>query len=74
MFLFIYLFMYFCIKPQERLIKIQLAHMSKSYLKFRHVTELSHSVHWGINALHPFPQKHPHIFCLVSCKLSKPFF
>ena len=33
------------------LIKIQCAHISKSYLKFRHVPELSHSVHQGINPL-----------------------
>ena len=31
------------------MIKIQCAHISKSYLKFQHVPELSHSVHRGIN-------------------------
>ena len=36
--------------------KIQLAHVSKSYLKFRHVPELSHSVHRGII---PPPSKPP---------------
>ena len=36
-------------KLQERLIKVHLPHISKSYLKFRHVPELIHSVHWGIN-------------------------
>ena len=52
-----------CIKPQEILIRshqrIQYAHISKSYPKLRHVPELSHSVHRGINP----PQKHPPIFC-----------
>ena len=38
-------------KLQERLIKVQLAHISMSYLKFRHVPELIHSVHQGINPL-----------------------
>ena len=46
------------IKMQERFIKSQRTHISKSYLKFRHVPELSHSVHPGINP----PQKHPPYF------------
>ena len=49
----IYFFLY--IKLQERLIKIQLAHISKTCLKFRHAPKLSHSVHQGIN---PPPPKH----------------
>ena len=40
---------FFEIKLQERLINIQQAHISKSYLKFWHVPELGHSVHRGIN-------------------------
>ena len=35
---------FLCIKLQERLIKIQRFHISKSYLKFQRVPELSHSV------------------------------
>ena len=31
------IYLFICIKLQERLIKIQLAHISKSYLKFQHV-------------------------------------
>ena len=61
-FAFIYYYYYFCIKLQERLIKIQCAHISKSYLKFRYVPELSHSVHRGINPL----QKHPLRYFLPS--------
>ena len=57
LFAFIYLFIYlFCIKRQERMIKIQLAHICRSYLKFWHILELSHKVHWGINLP---PQKLP---------------
>ena len=48
-------FFFLCIKLHERLIKIQCAHIIKSYLKFRSVPELSHSVQRGINS----PQKHP---------------
>ena len=49
-------FMFFLsIKPQERLIKIQHAHISKSYLKFQHVPEISQSVHRGISS----PSKTP---------------
>ena len=43
------------ITQQKRLIKIQFAHISKSYLKFWHLPELSHGVYRGINP----PQKHP---------------
>ena len=46
---------FLCIKLQETLIKIQRAHISKSYLKFRHMPELSHSVDRGING----PSKAP---------------
>ena len=45
------------------MIKIQRAHISKSYLKFRHVPELSHRVHRGIT---PPPQKHPPLYFLPS--------
>ena len=44
------------------MIKIQRAHISKSYLKFRHVPELSHSMHQGIIP----PQKHPPPYFLPS--------
>ena len=58
-FAFIYLFI-FCFKLQERLIKIQCTHINKSYLKFRHVPELSHSVDRSIN---PASKKtFPHYF------------
>ena len=64
----------------ERLIKIKYAHISKSFRKFRHVPELSHSLHQGINPSLPRPPP-PHkkkstllIFCQVFCKLSKPPF
>ena len=46
---------FLCIKLQERVIKIQHAYISKSYLKFWHAPELSHGVHQGIN----HPEKHP---------------
>ena len=46
---FLRIYFFLCIKLQERLIKIQCAHIIKSYLKFQHVPELSHSVHRGIN-------------------------
>ena len=69
-FTFIFLF---CIKLQERLIKIQYAHISKSYLKFWHIPELSHSVHQDIN---PSPLKNTllPIFCQAFCKLSNSLF
>ena len=66
---FIFIF-FLCIKPQERLIKIQYAHISKSYPKLRHVPELSHSVHRGINP----PQKHPPIFAKPSENCPSPPF
>ena len=62
-----------CIKLQERLIKIQCAHISKSYLKFRHVPELGHSVHRGINS-RPLQNTLLLIFCHAFCKLPKPLF
>ena len=43
----------------ERLIKIKCTHISKSYLKFRHVPELSHSLHQGINPNPQPPPPHP---------------
>ena len=46
------------------MIKIQRAHISKSYLKFRHVPKLSHSVYRGINS--PSPQKHSPLYFLPS--------
>ena len=46
---------FLCIKLHERLIKIQCAHISKSYLKFQHVPELSYSAHRVINP--PPPKK-----------------
>ena len=53
------------------MIKIQLARISKSYLKFRDAPELSHSVHPGISP----PDKHsPPSFCQAPCKLFKPPF
>ena len=52
------------IKLQERLIKISCAHISKSYLEFWHVLELSDSVHQGINP--PPPKKHPSPYFLPS--------
>ena len=50
----IYFFLWIIL--QEQSWPIQLAHISRSYLRFWHVPELSHSVHWGINP--PLPQKH----------------
>ena len=44
---------FLCIKLLERLIKVQCSHISKLFLKFHHVPELSHSVHRGINPLPP---------------------
>ena len=49
------IYFFLCIKLQERLIKIQLAHNSKCYLKFWHAPDLSHSGHQGINSP---PKKH----------------
>ena len=57
------------IKLQERLIKIQLAHISKSYIKFLHAPELSHSVHRGIN---PFPSKTPSSLFLENPPANRP--
>ena len=54
--------LFFYIKLPKKLIKFQRAHISKSYLKFWHVPELSHSALRGINHAHPL------------CKLSKPPF
>ena len=54
LFAFIY---FFCIMLQEISWPILLAHIIKSYFRFRHVPELSHSVHRGINPSPP--QKHP---------------
>ena len=62
----LWIYFFLCIKLQERLIKIQCTHISKSYLKFWHVPELDHSVHRGINPLL--------IFCEAFCKLPKPLF
>ena len=47
--------LFFYIKLQEKLIKFQHAQISKSYLKFWHVPELSHSVHRGINPTQKLP-------------------
>ena len=71
-FTFIFLF---CIKLQERLIKIQYAHFSKSYLKFWHVPELSHSVHRGINAAkkQPPPYFWPSPLQVVHCPIFRQF-
>ena len=41
--------------------KIQVAHIRKSYLKLQYVLELSHSAHSGINP----PQKHHPLFFLA---------
>ena len=67
---FLQIYFFLCIKRQERLIKIQCALISKSYLKFRHVPLLSHGVYQGIN---PLKNTLP-IFCQDPCKLSKPLF
>ena len=42
---FLRIYFFLCIKLRERLIKIQCTRINNSYLKFRHVPELSHSVH-----------------------------
>ena len=53
------------------MIKIQLAHIGKSYLKFWHVPELSHSVRRSIT---PHKNTLVPLFCQAPCKLSKPPF
>ena len=58
------IYFFFLIILQEQSWPIQLAHISKSYLSFWYVPELSHSVHWGINP--PLPQKHPPLSFLRS--------
>ena len=68
-------FFFLCVKLQEISIKIQYAHISKSYLKFRHVPELSQSVHRGINPLpkHPPPYFLPSLLQIVEAPLFRQF-
>ena len=72
---FLRIYFFLCIKLQEKLMKIQCADISKSYLKLCHVPELSHSVHRGINPSTPSSLKSTlPIFCQAFSKLSKPLF
>ena len=65
----------FCIKLQERLIKTQCTHINKSYLKFRHLPELSHSVHGGINPASktPYFLQSPLQIVQTSCLGNSPY-
>ena len=54
--------------------KVQRVHISKSYLKFRHVPELSRGVHRGINPPPPLKNTLLPIYCQAPCKLFKPPF
>ena len=73
---FFALIFFLCIKLQERLIKIQCVHISKSYHKLEHVPELSHSVHHASRNHPPTPalKNILPIFCQAAGKLSKPPF
>ena len=69
---FIRIYFFLCIRLQERLIKIQCAHIRKSYLKFSHVPEFSHSVYRGINP--PPPSNAPSLyFAKPSANYPNPF-
>ena len=70
---FLSIYFFLCIKLQERLIKIQCAHIRKSYLKFCHVPELNHSVHRGINPPPPSKALSSLYFAKPSANYPNPF-